>query len=285
MYKLTDIKDIRFLQKKYNFSFNKGFGQNFLTDEDVLNSIVEHASITKNSMVVEIGPGFGTLTQKLCENAGKVCAIEIDNRLIPVLNETLSDYNNVEVINCDFLKMNFSKLIEENKNNYDISVAANLPYYITTPILMELLFKKYNISKIVVMVQKEVAERMTALPKTKNYGALSVAVQYFCTARLAFTVPASSFEPAPNVDSAVVVLDVLKNPSVNPKSEDMFFKVVKASFAQRRKTLKNGLSNSGFFKMSKNELGELIKKVANSENVRGEELTLQQFCEISNEIY
>lgn len=285
MYNLTKESDIKKLAKEFGFTFNKGYGQNFLTNENALWDITEHGEIDKNTFSIEIGPGFGTLTQKLCEKSGKVVAVELDKRLLPVLSETLKPYDNYKIINEDFLKLDLNKLISEEKGDLKAVVAANLPYYITTPIITSLIFGRYPIEIIVLMVQKEVANRIAARPKTKDYGALTVAVQYFCNAKVAFYIPASDFVPAPKVDSAVVVLDVLKEPSVKPKSEDNFFKVVKASFAQRRKTLKNGLANSGLFGIDKEEIGKIIKDVCGNENARGEEFSLEDFARLSDLLF
>ena len=282
MGKLTDIHEIRRLMAKYHFTFQKGYGQNFLINHEALNSIIQAADIDKNTLAVEIGPGFGTLTQALCEHAGKVAAIEIDARLLPVLEETLAGYDNVSVIHGDFLKLDFGALLEEHGGGLTAKIVANLPYYITTPIIMELLFGRYSVKKIVVMVQQEVARRMVASPGSKDYGALSIAVQYFCRASIACVVSARDFEPAPKVDSAVVALDVLDKPSVSPMSEELFFQVVKASFGQRRKTLKNALFNAGVFQKSKEEIGHAILNVCENENIRGEALSLDQFAKLSD---
>lgn len=279
---LSNPKVVKDIAKKYGFFFKKGLGQNFLTDKNTLDRIIEVANIDNNSVVLEIGPGFGTLTQRLCAYAKKVIAVEIDKNLIPVLNETLNEFDNIEIINEDILKLDTSKILKDNEN---IKVVANLPYYITTPIIMELLFKKFPASKMVFMVQKEVAQRIVASSGSKDYGALTIAVNYFSNAKIAQIVPASSFVPPPKVDSAVVVLDILSEPKGFVKDENKFFKVVRASFSQRRKTLKNALINSGYFKITKTELDDLLVKLCKNAEIRGEQLDIYKFMELSNEIF
>ena len=230
--------------KKYSFAFQKKFGQNFLIDSNVLESIIRGAEITKDDFVLEIGPGIGTMTQYLCEAARQVVAVEIDKMLIPILEDTLSEYDNVEVINQDVLKVDIKSLAEEKNNGKPIKVVANLPYYITTPIIMGLFESGVPIDSITIMVQKEVADRMQTGPGSKDYGALSLAVQYYATAKVILNVSATCFMPRPNVDSAVIKLTRHKEPTVNVADEKLMFKIIRASFNQRRKTLVNGLKNS-----------------------------------------
>lgn len=283
--RISTPKRTKEIIEKYGFYFKKNFGQNFLIDSNVLDNIVESAGVTEEDFVFEIGPGIGSLTQVIAENAKGVLAIEIDTNLIPILKDTLSDYDNVEIINQDVLKVDLNSLIEEKNNGKPVKVVANLPYYITTPIIMELLEKKLNISSITVMVQKEVAERMQAGPKNKEYGALSVAVQYYCDASIDIIVQPSCFMPRPKVASAVITLKLLDKPKIDVKDEELFFKVVKCAFGQRRKTLMNSLFNQGGFNISKEDLTEIIKSCNLDEKVRGEALSLSDFGNISDKIY
>lgn len=283
--RISTPKRTKEIIEKYGFYFKKNFGQNFLIDSNVLDNIVESAGVTEDDFVFEIGPGIGSLTQVIAENAKGVLAIEIDTNLIPILKDTLSDYDNVEIINQDVLKVDLNSLIEEKNNGNPVKVVANLPYYITTPIIMELLEKKLNISSITVMVQKEVAERMQAGPKNKEYGALSVAVQYYCDASIDIIVQPSCFMPRPKVASAVITLKLLDKPKIDVKDEELFFKVVKCAFGQRRKTLMNSLFNQGGFNISKEDLTEIIKSCNLDEKVRGEALSLSDFGNISDKIY
>lgn len=268
--------------QKYNFNFQKKFGQNFLIDTHVLDKIIAAAEITKEDYVLEIGPGIGTMTQYLCENAGKVTAVEIDNNLIPILEDTLSQYKNVQVINNDVLKLDLAKMVEEENDNKPIKVVANLPYYITTPIIMGLFEQKVPIDSITVMVQKEVAERMQAGPGSKDYGALSLAVQYYSTAYIAANVPPNCFMPRPKVGSAVIRLKRHTQKPVNVKDEKLMFKLIRASFNQRRKTLVNGLNNSQELSFSKDEIIKAILEIGKTETVRGETLTLEEFAMLSD---
>lgn len=268
--------------QKYNFTFQKKFGQNFLIDTHVLDKIIRAADITKDDFVLEIGPGIGTMTQYLCENAREVAAVEIDKNLIPILKETLSAYDNVEVINQDILKMDLAALAREKNGNKPIKVVANLPYYITTPIIMGLFEQKVPIASITVMVQKEVAERMQALPGTKDYGALSLAVQYYAEPYIAAFVPPNCFMPRPNVGSAVIRLTRHTEMPVQVKDEKLMFRLIRASFNQRRKTLVNGLKNSGELDFSKEEITQAISELGKSETVRGETLTLEEFARLSD---
>lgn len=267
---------------KYSFAFQKKFGQNFLIDSNVLESIIRGAEITKEDFVLEIGPGIGTMTQYLCEAARQVVAVEIDKMLIPILEDTLSEYDNVEVINQDVLKVDIKSLAEEKNNGKPIKVVANLPYYITTPIIMGLFESGVPIDSITIMVQKEVADRMQTGPGSKDYGALSLAVQYYATAKVILNVSATCFMPRPNVDSAVIKLTRHKEPTVNVADEKLMFKIIRASFNQRRKTLVNGLKNSPELSFSKEQIVKAIEKTGKPETIRGEALTLEEFAELAN---
>lgn len=268
--------------QKYDFVFQKRFGQNFLVDTHVLDKIIQAAGLTKEDMVLEIGPGIGTMTQYLAENAGRVMAVEIDSNLIPILEETLKDYDNVTVINEDILKVDVKALAEEYNGGRPIKVVANLPYYITTPIIMGLFESRVPIENITVMVQKEVAERMQAGPGTKNYGALSLAVQYYAEPYIVANVPPNCFIPRPSVGSAVIRLTRHEKMPVEVKDEKLMFALIRASFNQRRKTLQNSLSNSGELSFSKEEIGRAIEKMGLSSSVRGEALTLEQFAGLAD---
>ena len=268
---------------KYSFAFQKKFGQNFLIDSNILESIVSAADITKDDFVLEIGPGIGTMTQYLCEAARQVVAVEIDKMLIPILKDTLSEYDNVEVINQDVLKLDIKALAQEKNNGKPIKVVANLPYYITTPIIMGLFESKVPIESITIMVQKEVADRMQTGPGSKDYGALSLAVQYYADAKVQLNVSASCFMPRPNVDSAVIKLTAHEKPVVDV-DETLMFKVIRASFNQRRKTLVNGLKNSSELDYTKEEIVQAIKAIGKEENIRGEKLTLEEFAALSNNL-
>ncbi len=276
---LTSIKTIKELKTMFDFAFSKGLGQNFLTDATVLDKIATAASGTNG--VLEIGPGFGVLTKTLSENFEKVVSIEIDKSLLPVLDYTLSDCDNVKIINSDFMKLNLNELIKKEFNSKKISVAANLPYYITTPIITTLLEGGYDIKNIVVMVQKEVAQRFCAKPGTKEYGAISVLCKYYTNPEIVCNVPAGSFYPAPKVDSAVVCMKVSERPNVEVINEKLFFKVVKASFAMRRKTLLNCLSN-GFAK-DKQTIEGILTSLGIEPTVRGERLGIKEFALIADE--
>lgn len=268
--------------KKYQFNFQKKFGQNFLIDEHVIHKIINGAQVTKDDFVLEIGPGIGTMTQYLAEAAREVAAVEIDKKLIPILGETLAEYDNVTVINEDILKVDIRALALEKNEGRPIKVVANLPYYITTPIIMGLFESHVPIDNITVMVQKEVADRMKVGPGSKDYGALSLAVQYYAKPYLVANVPANCFIPRPNVDSAVIRLTRHESPAVEVENETLMFNMIRASFNQRRKTLQNGLKNSGLFPVSKEEIIEVIKEAGLPETVRGEALTLEQFARLSN---
>lgn len=268
--------------KKYEFRFQKKFGQNFLIDTHVLEKIVSAAGVTKDDMVLEIGPGIGTMTQYLAEAAREVVAVEIDNNLIPILKETLSEYDNVVILNDDILKVDIEKLVNEHNNGRPIKVVANLPYYITTPIIMGLFESKVPLESITIMVQKEVADRMQVGPGTKDYGALSLAVQYYADPDIVANVPANCFMPRPNVGSAVIKLTRYPKPPVKVDDEKKMFALIRASFNQRRKTLVNGLNNSPEIHFSKEAVAEAIAKMGLPETIRGEALTLEQFAELSN---
>ncbi len=268
--------------QKYNFTFQKKFGQNFLIDTHVLDKIISSAEITKDDFVLEIGPGLGTMTQYLACAARKVVAVEIDKALIPILEDTLSDYDNVEIINEDVLKLDIEKLAIEQNDGKPIKVVANLPYYITTPIIMGLFENHVPIESITVMVQKEVADRMQVGPGTKDYGALSLAVQFYSKPYIVANVPPNCFMPRPNVGSAVIRLTAHKVPPVVVEDERLMFKLVRASFNQRRKTLQNGLNNSPEILFSKEQIVEAIEQLGRGASIRGEALTLEEFANLAN---
>lgn len=273
--------------RKYGFAFQKRFGQNFLIDGNVVEKIVREAGVTKDDFVLEIGPGIGTMTQILCENAREVAAVEIDKNLIPILKETLSPYKNAIIINDDILKVNINALACEHNDKKPIKVVANLPYYITTPIIMGIFESHVPVESITVMVQKEVAERMQVGPGTKDYGALSLAVQYYAKAQVVLKVPASCFMPRPNVDSAVIKLVRHETPPVSVKSEELMFGIIRAAFNQRRKTLVNAVSNSSEFNggkwdITKKKLLDALGDMGVLPEIRGEALTLEQFARLSD---
>lgn len=278
MRNLASPRVIKEILSEYEFRFSKSLGQNFLIDEGALAGILSGADISEDDCVLEIGPGFGTLTQRLCGTAKKVVCVEIDKTVIPILEENLKDFDNFEIINDDIMKIDVKSLAEEKFGTENVKVAANLPYYITTPIIMMLLESKVKFKSITVMVQKEVAKRLCASEGTKDFGAISLAVQYFCSANYLFDVPNTSFMPPPKVTSTVVRLDLLDKPRVSVKKEEMFFKTVKASFAQRRKTLLNALSNAGFSGFSKAEISEILKNIGIDEKRRGETLSIDEFA-------
>lgn len=268
--------------QKYNFNFQKKFGQNFLIDTHVLDKIIRESGVSKDDMVIEIGPGIGTMTQYLCENAREVVAIEIDKNLIPILEDTLSSYDNVTVINEDVLKVDIKKLAEEKNGGRPVKVVANLPYYITTPIIMGLFESHVPIDSITIMVQKEVADRMQEGPGSKEYGALSLAVQYYAKPQIVAIVPPNCFMPRPNVGSAVIRLTCHEKPPVEVKDEGFMFNLIRASFNQRRKTLVNGLTNASFLSVTKDQVAEALEKMELSATIRGEALSLEQFAQLSN---
>lgn len=282
---LGNPKETIAILNKYGFNFQKKFGQNFLIDTHVLEKIIRAAEITKDDLVLEIGPGIGTMTQYLCESARKVIAVEIDKNLIPILTtDTLAAYDNVTVINEDVLKLDLKELAEKENGGRPIKVVANLPYYITTPIIMGLFESHVSLASVTVMVQKEVAERMQAAPGGKDYGALSLAVQYYATPYIAANVPPNCFMPRPNVGSSVIRLTLHEKPPVTVKDEALLFRLIRASFAQRRKTLVNGLTNSPELSLTKDEALAAICKCGFSETVRGETLSLEDFAKLSNVI-
>jgi 16S rRNA (adenine1518-N6/adenine1519-N6)-dimethyltransferase len=268
--------------KKYNFAFQKKFGQNFLIDPHVLHKIIKAAGVTKDDCVLEIGPGIGTMTQYLADQARHVVAVEIDKNLMPILEETLREYENITVINEDILKMDIHKLAEDYNGSRPIKVVANLPYYITTPIIMGLFESHVPIDNITVMVQREVADRMQAEPGTKDYGALSLAVQYYAKAYIAANVPPNCFIPRPGVGSAVIRLTRHEKPPVEAKDPDLMFRLIRASFNQRRKTLQNGLNNSPDVPYSREVIAAAIESLSLPPTVRGETLTLEQFAQLSD---
>ena len=274
-------KTIKVIQK-YSFYFQKKFGQNFLIDAHVLDKIIAAAEITKDDFVLEIGPGIGTMTQYLAEAAREVTAVEIDRNLIPILHETLAEYDNVTILNQDVLKTDIAAIAREKNGGRPIKVVANLPYYITTPIIMGLLESQVPVDCIAVMVQKEVAQRMQAGPGTKDYGALSLAVQYYAEPYIAANVPPNCFIPRPNVGSAVIRLTRYQEPPVKVKDEKLLFALIRASFNQRRKTLVNGLKNSSELPYGKEELLSALEKAGLPENIRGEALTLEQFAQLAD---
>ena len=270
--------------QKHDFHFQKKFGQNFLIDPHVLDKIIEAAEVTKDDFVLEIGPGIGTMTQYLAESAGKVIAVEIDKNLIPILGETLAEYDNVTIINEDILKLDINRLVEEENDGKPIKVVANLPYYITTPIIMGLFESHVPLQSITVMVQKEVADRMQVGPGSKDYGALSLAVQYYAKPYIAANVPPNCFIPRPGVGSAVIRLTRYEEPPVMVKDESLMFKLIRASFNQRRKTLQNGIANSPELPYSKAQVEKALEKMGLAANVRGESLTLAEFAKLSDTI-
>ena len=278
-------QETRFILNKYNIRADKSLGQNFLISDEVVQGIVSESKVSKNDLVIEIGPGLGTLTAELLEQAGKVIAVELDNRMIAILNERFALYNNFELIHNDILKIDLKNLIENEKKTNNINsvkIVANLPYYITTPIIMKLLEDRLDIESITVMVQKGVAKRLTAKSSEKLAGAITYSVEYYSEAEEILEVPKDSFIPAPEVDSEVIKLTLRKEPKVKVKSEELLFKLIKASFMQRRKTFINGVTNGGI--TSKERIKEILNKLGIEENIRGENLTLEQFAQISDMI-
>ena len=274
--------------QKYQFRFQKKYGQNFLIDSHVLDKIIKYADIKKDDCVIEIGPGIGTMTQYLCEAAKEVVAVEIDKNLIPILQDTLSAYDNVTVINEDILKVDINRIVQEKNEGRPVKVVANLPYYITTPIIMGLFESKVPLESVTIMVQKEVADRMQVGPGTKDYGALSLAVQYYAKPEIVANVPPNCFMPRPNVGSAVIRLTRYENPPVEVEDEKFMFALIRASFNQRRKTLVNGLSNAGILLprkekevLTKDMVLQALEKMGLSQSIRGEALTLEQFARLS----
>ncbi|MCY7151916.1 16S rRNA (adenine(1518)-N(6)/adenine(1519)-N(6))-dimethyltransferase RsmA [Streptococcus gallolyticus subsp. gallolyticus] len=282
--RIADYSVTRAVLERHGFTFKKSFGQNFLTDTNILQNIVDTAEIDKNVNVIEIGPGIGALTEFLAENAAEVMAFEIDDRLIPILADTLHDFDNVKVINEDILKSDLQSRIKEFANpDLPIKVVANLPYYITTPILMHLIESKIPFAEFVVMMQKEVADRISAEPNTKAYGSLSIAVQYYMTAKVAFVVPRTVFVPAPNVDSAILKMTRREQPLVQVKDEDFFFRVSKISFVHRRKTLWNNLtSHFGKADETKAKLEQALEIAEIKPSIRGEALSIAEFAKLAD---
>lgn len=271
--------------KKHNLRLTKSLGQNFLNDESVVRKIVDSADVDNETLVLEIGPGVGSMTKELAKTAAGVVAVEIDKYLIPALNDNLSEFSNITIINEDIMKTDINGRISEFREKYNakrVRVVANLPYYITTPIIMKFLEEVYGIDGMVFMVQKEVAARMVSGPGTKDYGALSVAVQFYSKPKIVFDVPPHCFIPQPEVHSTIIRLDILKEPPVKVFDKDLYFKLVKASFGQRRKTLVNGLANAGIFNKNKEQIKQILYQMGLNENIRGEVLTVEQFGQLSN---
>ena len=282
MDRLSSHKATKEVVQKHNFKFSKSLGQNFLIDTNVIDRILEGARVQEGDYVIEVGPGIGTLTKEMGRTAEKVVAIEIDKTLIPILEETLADFHNIEVINQDILKVDVQELVKEKLNGGPVKLIANLPYYITTPIVMKFLEEDIPVTDIVVMVQKEVADRMNAQPNSKDYGALSVAVQYYCDTEIVAKAPRHMFMPQPNVDSTVIGLHVREEKKYNVDNEDIFFKTVKASFGQRRKTLLNSLGGLGF--LSKDQIKIALQEANIDEKRRGETLSIEEFASLSNAV-
>lgn len=279
--KLYSPRVMKDILDRYGFRFSKSLGQNFLIDGNIINKIADTAELDENSGVLEIGPGFGTLTQILCERAKKVVAVEVDKSLEKVHKETLN-YDNLKIIYDDFMRVDVNKLIEEEFSGLDVKIVANLPYYITTPIIMKILEERYKISKIVVMVQKEVAQRLNSAPGSKEYGSITLAVQYRADTNIAMIVPNSVFMPRPKVDSAVIEFNILKEPRIKVEDEALLFNVIKASFGQRRKTLLNGLCNN--LKLPKDTVKEALVNAGTAPGIRGETLNLDEFGRIADEL-
>lgn len=284
MEKLSNPKETIQVLQKHEFQFKKKFGQNFLIDPHVLDKIVDAAQITKDDFVLEIGPGIGTLTQYLCENARQVLAVEIDDKLIPILKETLQPYDNVEVLHGDILKQDIQQIADTYNDGKPIKVVANLPYYITAPIIMGLFESHVPLANVTVMVQKEVADRMKAEPGTKDYGALSLAVQYYAKPYIAAFVPPNCFMPRPNVGSAVIRLDCLARVPVEVHNEKLMFRLIRASFNQRRKTLQNGIANSAELSFTKEQAARAIEQAGFDVRIRGEKLGLEEFARLADEL-
>lgn len=280
MENLSNISVIRDVLSRHGFSFSKGLGQNFLINPTVCPRMAEMGNAQPGWGMIEIGAGVGVLTAELAQRADKVVCIEIDSRLLPILDETLAEYNNIKIVNQDVLKVDLHKLIAEEFPNMPVAVCANLPYYITSPIIMNLLESRLPISSLTVMVQKEAAQRICAMPGSREVGAVSIAVRYYCEPKVLFQVSRGSFMPAPDVDSTVIRLDIRKQPAVDVKREEDFFRVVKAAFSQRRKTLSNTLSSG--LSMNKTQIAELLERAGVASNLRAEQLSMQQFADIAN---
>ncbi|QUH19190.1 16S rRNA (adenine(1518)-N(6)/adenine(1519)-N(6))-dimethyltransferase RsmA [Alkaliphilus sp. B6464] len=283
MDRISSPKKTKEIVQKYGFKFSKSLGQNFLIDQNILDNIVDGSNISKDDYVIEVGPGIGSLTQNIAEKSKSVVAIEIDKTLIPILNDTLKDYSNVEVINEDVLKLDLHKLINEKFKGNRVKVIANLPYYVTTPIIMKFLEERVPVQSLTIMIQKEVADRMQAKPGTKDYGALSIAVQYYCNPKILLKVPPSVFIPQPKVESTVIKLDILERPKVHVENEDLFFALVKDAFGKRRKTLLNALS-TGNLKLNKDLLKDVLFSSGIDENRRGETLTIEEYGLLANNL-
>lgn len=280
------LEETKFIMKKYNIRANKSLGQNFLINSEVVENIVNSSEINKEDMVIEVGPGLGTLTKYLLEKAGKVLCIELDPKMIKILNDRFSEYDNFEIINADVLKVNLNEVIDENKKNgkiKNVKVVANLPYYITTPIIMKLLEERLDIESITVMIQKEVADRLIEIPGGKNTGAITYTVYYYCESEKIMEVPNSSFIPEPEVTSEVIKMNLRKEPGVKVENPKVMFMIIKSAFMQRRKTLLNALTNTKVF-INKEEGLNILKKLNLNENVRAEELSLQDFANIAQAI-
>lgn len=280
MENLSNISVIRDVLSRHGFSFSKGLGQNFLINPTVCPRMAEMGNAQPGWGMIEIGAGVGVLTAELAQRADKVVCIEIDSRLLPILDETLAEYDNIKIVNQDVLKVDLHKLIAEEFPNMPVAVCANLPYYITSPIIMNLLESRLPISSLTVMVQKEAAQRICAMPGSREVGAVSIAVRYYCEPKVLFQVSRGSFMPAPDVDSTVIRLDIRKQPTVDVKREEDFFRVVKAAFSQRRKTLSNTLSSD--LSMNKTQIAELLERAGVASNLRAEQLSMQQFADIAN---
>ena len=280
MENLSNISVIRDVLSRHGFSFSKGLGQNFLINPTVCPRMAEMGNAQPGWGMIEIGAGVGVLTAELAQRADKVVCIEIDSRLLPILDETLAEYDNIKIVNQDVLKVDLHKLIAEEFPNMPVAVCANLPYYITSPIIMNLLESRLPISSLTVMVQKEAAQRICAMPGSREVGEVSIAVRYYCEPKVLFQVSRGSFMPAPDVDSTVIRLDIRKQPAVDVKREEDFFRVVKAAFSQRRKTLSNTLSSG--LSMNKTQIAELLERAGVASNLRAEQLSMQQFADIAN---
>lgn len=283
--KLSGKSELMSVLNKYNFSFSKSLGQNFLIDQNILNKIVSGSGINENTNVLEVGPGAGTLTRELCLKAKKVTAVEIDKALIQILNDVMSDFDNFNLINSDILELNINELIKNEFDNESFTVVANLPYYITTPIIMNFLESELPVNSMTLMIQKEVAARILAEPGTKDYGALSVAVQFYAEPGIICSASPHCFTPQPKVTSTVVNLKLYDKPKYDVKNKEQFFKIVKSIFSQRRKTLVNSLSGSPYLDLSKDKIIDVLKQMELNEKVRGEKLNIEQIAELSNIIY
>lgn len=283
--KLSGKSELMSVLNKYNFSFSKSLGQNFLIDQNILNKIVSGSGINENTNVLEVGPGAGTLTRELCLKAKKVTAVEIDKALIPILNDVMSNFDNFNLINSDILELNINELIKNEFDNESFTVVANLPYYITTPIIMNFLESELPVNSMTLMIQKEVAARILAEPGTKDYGALSVAVQFYAEPGIICSASPHCFTPQPKVTSTVVNLKLYDKPKYDVKNKEQFFKIVKSIFSQRRKTLVNSLSGSPYLDLSKDKIIDVLKQMELNEKVRGEKLNIEQIAELSNIIY